>query len=318
LFSSNIRFLSIFLKADSMTLVSRSLRAFIVVADELHFGRAARRLHMSQPPLSQQIRQLEEDVGATLFTRTTRSVQLTPAGRLLLEHARRLVADADLAVRAVGRLARGEEGRLTLGFTHSTVYQVLPDVLAAFRARFPRIDLDLKQFTSGTLVEGVRTGRVDVALVRLSPSMQDPELCSQLVVRDRMMLVMPADHALARRKTVPVKALDGIPFVAYSAEESRYFHELVERLVGHHGIRPRIVHNSFMPTMLALVEARMGLALVPASAVSQRGAVLAARRLGGVQDDLDLASLHCIWRRDASNPVVRAFVEVLLQRRAAA
>ncbi len=301
-----------------MTLVSRSLRAFIVVADELHFGRAARRLHMSQPPLSQQIRQLEEDVGATLFTRTTRSVQLTPAGRLLLEHARRLVADADLAVRAVGRLARGEEGRLTLGFTHSTVYQVLPDVLAAFRARFPRIDLDLKQFTSGTLVEGVRTGRVDVALVRLSPSMQDPELCSQLVVRDRMMLVMPADHALARRKTVPVKALDGIPFVAYSAEESRYFHELVERLVGHHGIRPRIVHNSFMPTMLALVEARMGLALVPASAVSQRGAVLAARRLGGVQDDLDLASLHCIWRRDASNPVVRAFVEVLLQRRAAA
>ncbi|WBY03125.1 LysR family transcriptional regulator [Ramlibacter tataouinensis] len=300
-----------------MALVSRALGAFVVVAEELHFGRAARRLHMSQPPLSQQIRQLEEDVGATLFTRTTRSVQLTPAGRLLLDRARRLAADADAAVKAVGRLARGEEGSLTLGFTHSTVYRVLPQVLEAFRARLPNVELELKQFTSGLLVEGVRTGRVDVALVRLSPSMLDTELRAQEIVRDRMMLLMPADHPLARLDAVPVKALEGLPFVAYSAEDSRYFHEVVERVFARHEVRPRIVHESFLPTMVALVEARMGLALVPAPAVAQREGVLTVRPLAGVEDGLDLASLHCVWRRDASNPVVRAFVEVLLQQNTA-
>ena len=297
-----------------MALVSRALNAFLVVAEELHFGRAARRLHISQPPLSQQIRQLEDDVGATLFIRTTRSVQLTPAGRLLFDHARRLVADADAAVRAVQRLARGEEGSLTLGFTHSTVYRVLPQVLEAFRAQLPQVVLELKQFTSGLLVEGVRAGRVDVALVRLSTSMLDPELEAEVIVRDRMMLLMPADHPFARMDAVPVQALDAVPFVAYSAEDSRYFHEVVESLFTHHAIRPRIVHESFLPTMVALVEARMGLALVPAPAVPQRDGVLAARPLAGVEGGLDLASLHCVWRRDASNPVVRAFVEVLRQR----
>jgi len=297
-----------------MVLVSRGLQAFIAVAEELHFGRAARRLHISQPPLSQQIRQLEDEVGAALFTRTTRSVQLTPAGRLLLDHARRLAAEADAALRAVRRLARGEQGSMTLGFTHSTVYQVLPRALQAFRARLPQVDLELKQFTSGLLVEGVRTGRVDVALVRLSPSMHDPELQAEVVVRDRMMLLMPADHPLARLKAVPVDALEGMPLVAYSPQDSRYFHEVVHALFTRHALSPRIVHESFLPTMVALVEARMGLALVPAPAVPQRDGVLAARPLAGVEEGLDLASLHCVWRRDASNPVVPAFVEVLLQR----
>jgi len=296
-----------------MPLVSRALKAFVVVAEELHFGRAARRLHLSQPPLSQQIRQLEQEVGATLFTRTTRSVQLTPAGRLLFDRARQLLADADAAVRGAQRLARGEAGRMTLGFTHSTVYAVLPRALQVFRARYPDVELELKQLTSGLLVEGVRSGRVDLALVRLSASMADPDFDSTVVARDPMLLAMAPDHPLARLDAVPVEALDGLPFVGYSAEDSRYFHEVVEALCTRHGVRPNVVHRSFLPTLVALVEARMGAALVPAPAVSHRDGVLAARPLAGVDAGLAQADLHGVWRRDNANPVVRSFVEVLLE-----
>ena len=296
-----------------MPLLSRGLAAFIAVAEELHFGRAARRLHISQPPLSQQIRQFEEEVGATLFSRTTRSVQLTAAGRLMLEHARRLMLDADATVKTVQRLARGEAGSMTLGFTHSTVYDVLPKVLRVFHARLPDVDLDFKQFTSGLLVEGVRSGRVDVALVRWSPSMRDPDLEAEIVSRDRMLLLMPADHELAALEAVPMAAIDGVPFIGYSAEDSRYFHEVVDSLCARHQVRPRIVRESFLPTMLALVEARMGLALVPAAAVPMLDRGLAARPLAHVVEALDFADLHCVWRRDNANPVVRAFTEMLLE-----
>jgi DNA-binding transcriptional LysR family regulator len=311
LLASNIKFGGIIPSSDSMPLVSRGLSAFLVVAEELHFGRAARRLHMSQPPLSQQIRQFEEEVGATLFTRTTRSVQLTAAGRLLLERGRQMVVDADAAVRAAQRLGRGEAGRMTLGFTHSTVYEVLPRALQAFRARYPDVDLDLKQFTSGLLVEGVRAGRVDLALVRLSPSMMEPEFDTAIVARDPMLLVMPADHPLARFAAVPVRALEGLPFVGYSAEDSRYFHEVVEAMFSRYGVRPQVVHTSFLPTLVALVEARMGVALVPAPAVPRRDGLLVARPLAGVDPGLALAELHCVWRRDNANPVVRSFLGVL-------
>ena len=295
-----------------MALTSRSLQAFLVLAEELHFGRAARRLHMTQPPLSQLIRQFEHEVGAVLLTRTTRSVQLTPAGRLLFERGRQLLADSEAAVRAAQRLARGEAGRMTLGFTHSTVYELLPRALQAFRGCYPDVELELRQFTSGLLVEGVRVGRVDAALVRFSPSMQDPELHCVVVARDPMLLVMPSDHPLARLAAVPVTALHGVPFIGYSAEDSRYFHEVVEDLFTRHGVRPEVVHTSFLPTLVALVEARMGVALVPAPAVPRGASALAARPLAGVEDGLDRADLHCVWRGDNANPVVRSFVDVLL------
>lgn len=296
-----------------MHLISRHLQAFLVVAEELHFGRAARRLHMSQPPLSQQIRHFEHLVGAELLTRTTRSVQLTPAGRLLVEHARRLSQDADHAVRVVQRLARGQAGSMTLGFTHSTVYEVLPRALQAFRSHFPEVELDLRQLTSGLLVDGVRAGRVDLALVRLSPSMHDPELTWSVVARDQMLLVMPADHPLTKLERVPLDALHGIPFIGYSAEDSRYFHEVVQTLCHSLSVQPKVVQASFLPTMLALVEARMGLALVPDTAVPRSDTRIVARALDKVTKDLDRAELHAVWRRDNANPITNTFVEMLLR-----
>jgi DNA-binding transcriptional LysR family regulator len=292
-----------------MTLIARSVKAFITVAEELHFGRAAQRLHMSQPPLSQQIREFENAVGATLFLRTTRSVQLTPAGKLMLERSRQLVADANEAVYAARQLASGETGSMTLGFTHSTIYRVLPQVLVAFRRQAPGVRLDLKQHTSDVLIDGLRTGRIDVALARLSSSMmEDFEVA--VVARDPMVLVMPANHPLAARRAVPVKALHGLPFIGYSQDGARYFHELVESIFAAGGVRPEVKYASILPTLLALVEAGMGLALMPESAASSRSNALESRPLVMPGSRAE-AVLYSAWKRDNANPAVAAFVNIL-------
>lgn len=300
-----------------MPLLSRSLRAFVTVAEDLHFGRAARRLHISQPPLSQLIRQFEQELGATLFTRTTRNVQLTPAGKAMLERARRLTVEADAALVAVQRTARGEAGSLTLGFTHSTVYGILPRTLGAWRSRYPDVALDLKQLTSDLLLEGVRSGRIDVALARVSPELADPELRAALVAREPMLLVMPAGHELAALDAVPVQALQGLPFLHYAPEGSRYFHDLVEGIFAAAELRPAIAHMSILPTLLALVEAGMGLALVPAAAVPQHDGPLVSRPLAGAGETAR-ATLCCVSRGDNANPALAGFMQVLQEHPPAA
>ncbi|NMM81998.1 LysR family transcriptional regulator [Acidovorax sp. SRB_14] len=291
-------------------LLSRALLAFVAVAEELHFGRAAQRLHISQPPLSQQIRQFEEELGAALLVRTTRSVQLTPAGRLLLERARQLIAEAEAAQHAVQRTARGEAGHLTLGFTHSTVYRVLPDALQAYRTHYPAVALDLRQMTSDVLIDGVRSGRIDAALVRLSPTMEGPDLASRVVARDPLVLALPVGHALADMERVPVEALHGLPWVGYQADGARYFHELVESVFALARVRPEVQHLSILPTLLALVEAGMGAALVPASAVQGHAGRLVYRWLDGATPPAH-AVLSCVWRADNLNPATARFIALL-------
>jgi DNA-binding transcriptional LysR family regulator len=293
-----------------MTLLARSVKAFIAVAEELHFGRAAQRLHMSQPPLSQQIRELENAVGAALFLRTTRSVQLTPAGKLMLDRARQLVADANEAVHAAQQLASGEIGSMTLGFTHSTVYRVLPKVLVAFRQQAPGVRLDLKQQTSDVLIDGLRAGRIDVVLARLSPAMME-DFEVKVVARDPMVLVMPAHHPLAASRRVRVNALEGMPFIGFSPDGARYFHELVAAIFAAAGVQPEMKYASILPTLLALVEAGMGLALVPESAASSRPGVLVSRPLASAKGERAEAILYAAWRRDNANPAVSAFTGLI-------
>lgn len=298
-----------------MTLVARSVRAFIAVAEELHFGRAAQRLHMSQPPLSQQIREFESAVGAALFLRTTRSVQLTPAGKLLLERVRQLVADANEAVHAAQQLDSGETGSMTLGFTHSTVYRVLPRMLVAFRQQAPGVRLDLKQQTSDMLIDGLRAGRIDMVLARLSRSMmEDFEVA--VVARDPMVVVMPVDHPLAASRRVRVGALQGMPFIGFSPDGARYFHELVASIFATAGVQPDMKYASILPTLLALVEAGMGLALVPESAASSRPGVLVSRPLAVPGGERPEAILYGAWRRDNANPAVATFATMIGAHRA--
>lgn len=293
-------------------MLSRNLLAFVAVAEELHFGRAAQRLHISQPPLSQQIRQFEQEIGAPLLVRTTRSVQLTPAGRLLLERARQLMAEADAALHAVRRHARGDEGVLTLGFTHSTVYRVLPRALQAFREAFPDVVLQLRQLTSDVLVEDVRHGRLDVALLRFSASMDGTDLQTRVVTHDPMVLVLSLGHPLAALPRVPVQSLQGLPWVGYEPQGARYFHELEARVLASAQVQPHVQYHSLLPTLLALVEAGMGAALVPASAVQGVAGRFEWRELALPEGCAPLdAVLSCVWSADNCNPVVQRFLSCL-------
>lgn len=291
-----------------------ALRLFVVVAEELHFGRAAVRLHMAQPPLSQQIRQLEEFLGTRLFTRTTRSVQLTLAGRVLLEHARQLLADAQTAESAIRQVAEGRVGSVALGFTSSAAYRVLPRILADYRGAYPDVETVLRELTTDVQIADLRAGKLDVAIVRADHSIVDPELQSFELERESMLMAMRHDHPLTRFDVIPLRELDGLSMVGFSPKLSQYFRNLCARVFLSAGVQPRIEQESVLPTMLALVEAGMGPALVPASAAEMRASRVVYRPLAPVRHTRAgpvEAILHCVWPRSADNPAAQALVEML-------
>jgi DNA-binding transcriptional LysR family regulator len=289
-----------------MPLSLRALRSFVVLAEELHFGAAAERLHMTQPPLSQQIRQLEAALATELFSRTTRSVQLTVAGKVLLERARRLLADCDAMADEVKRAARGEVGRLVLGFPYTAAYRLLPRAIALYKQRYPDVELDLRDKLSNDLLADLRSRRLDVALVRANAAMLGNDLECTLAAREEMVLAVPRSHALAQLEVVPIARLEGVPFIGFAGQGSRYFRESLENIFAAGRIRPHITQESVLPTVLALVEAGLGVALVPASVTRMHSDELVYRPISGV-GEAGIAALHCVRRKDEASPVVLNF-----------
>ncbi|MBO1114484.1 LysR substrate-binding domain-containing protein [Bordetella petrii] len=302
---------------DAISLFSRQARAFIAVAEELHFGRAAQRLHISQPPLSQQVRQFEEQMGMPLLVRNTRSVQLTLAGAQLLASLRQILHDSEAALIRAGRAARGELGALTVGFTSSAAYKVLPDIVARYRDACPGIELSLVERESAELLDSLLAERIDIALMRRHDALDDPRLLFDVAEREPLVAALPARHRLARRPSIALQDLHGQDLVGFSASGSRYFHELLAKLFAQAGVRPHVVHQSVLPTILALVEANVGLALVPASVTGLRGSAVRYRPLAG-GGQAAMSTLFAVRRHDGRNPAVAGFMNLLLPRRAAA
>ena len=289
---------------------TRALQIFIAVAEELHFRKAAERLHMTQPPLSMQIKQLEKWIGVDLLSRTTRSVQLTPAGKELQQRATRLLAEFEEMAEAVRRVGRGDVGSLSLGFPASTMFDILPNLLAIQQNRYPQVALNLKESPSPELLESLRARELDVALVRTSPLSMEPDLEYILAARESMVVALPSSHPLARLDTIPIQRLNRIPLIGFAAKGSRYFQELVRQIFEAHQLQPLIVHESVVPTILALVEAGLGLAIVPASMATLKTTELTYRPLSGAHG-LDISTLYCVWRRADCTPVVKNFAEIV-------
>lgn len=293
-----------------MTLPLDALRYFVAVAEELHFGLAAQRLHMTQPPLSQRIRQLEDALRVPLFKRTTRSVELTAAGQVLLVRARALLqaaADAEQATQGAGK---GESGPLRLGFTSSAAYRVLPAALARFTAAYPQVRLEMREKVSVELAEDLMSHRIDVALLRPMPGREYAGLETIAVDREPLVVVAPRGHAFAELQSVPVRKLDGEPILGFSAEHSPYFHKVLIDLFTGAGIRPCLRTDSVLPTLLALVEAGLGIAVVPESATVLRERQLVYRKLRGAPPRLH-AELNCLRRTGDDTPVAANFIACL-------
>ncbi|HEY8582204.1 MAG TPA: LysR substrate-binding domain-containing protein [Capillimicrobium sp.] len=285
----------------------RHLRAFVAVAEELHFGRAAKRLHIAQPPLSQQIRRLEAELGVTLLHRSTRRVELAPAGQVLLARARELLADAEATVEDTRRAARGEFGRLAIGFTGSATYALLPSLAAALRERLPGVVLDLRgEMLTPAQVEGLADGSLDLALLR--PPVEHPDLVVEVVRREPLVVAVPASHPLAQAPAIALEDLADEPFVLYPSHFRSVVHQAVAETCARHGFQPRCaVEASETSTLVSFVAAGVGVSLVPASVQRMTVAGAVYRPLARETVEVELA----VARRRAATPVVERSLEVL-------
>lgn len=286
------------------------LRCFVVVAEELHFGRAAARLHMTQPPLSRQIQLLEHHVSAQLLERSSRSVRLTSAGRSFLPEARAILRLAESASLAARRVGRGEAGTVTIGFTASSGYRFMPELIAACRKRLPDVELTLKEMVTMEQIDALASGRLDIALLRPHASIEDFE--SVRVVREPLVVALPETHPLANGRLPTLMDFDHAPVVMYSPIEARYFHDLVAGTFANAGVHPEYrQYTSQIHSMLALVRAGLGTALVPEAATSLRFDGVAFRSLRKARAARPV-ELFIAWKRDNDNPARQNVLDTCL------
>lgn len=282
-------------------------RSFIAVAEELHFGRAAISLNMTQPPLSRQIQKLEREVGVELLERDKRKVVLTPGGRAFLVEARKLVSAAERAPHTARLIAQGSTGIIRIGFTAASGYSLLGPLLREVAEALPGVDVELQELVTSEQVQALANGDLDLGLAR--PPVDAERFESRLLFSENLRLAVPAGHPLdSLDRPVTAADLRGAPLIMHSPTKARYFYDLAVRLVPieHHNV----VHTvSQILTMVALVAAGRGVAIVPESARLLQLEGVSYLRLDGVGSDT--VELHAIWNRDSTNPALERLLELL-------
>jgi DNA-binding transcriptional LysR family regulator len=291
----------------------RHLRYFVAVAEERHFGRAARRLQIAQPPLSRQIQALERELGFDLFDRRARRVELTPGGEALLTHVRGVFDSLEEGIQAARRAAKGETGRISVGYPSSLAYSGLTDLLRAFRARSPEVDVVVHEMPPQESLSALRERRIDVGFVRAS--VDDPLISAERVRREPLMVALPADHPLASRKRIALSLLANEPFVSFPRARGAAYFDQIMRLCHAAGFTPRIVQEAVQLDMASLIAAGFGVGIVPASMQEAARSGMTLRPIVGSPK----TELFVAWRSNDASPVLRDFLAVVrdvdLQRR---
>lgn len=296
--------------SEIMKLDGRLLVSFCVLAEELHFGKAASRLSVSQPPLSRQIRQLEEWVGTPLFVRSTRSVSLTAAGAVMYEQARRICADMEYMLQTSRQIARGSTGSLSIGVTPSAANSPLVESLHAFRRDHPGIQLDLQEMDSIRMTDALLSRQLDIALMR--PIIRSDKIQTTTVYEEPIGLVTRTDYVVGG-KTVRLTDIVRHPLVGYDESVSPYFAAMLTEVFAGTGVTPNIVQKSRLPSILTLVEAGVGLAIVPQSMARSRADILSWVPIA--DNNVHIAKIVLAFERAASNPVIHQFVGSLLRKK---
>lgn len=285
----------------------RHLRYFVTLAEELHFRRAAERLHIAQPPLSQQIRQLEIELGFSLFHRTKRKVQLTQAGLVFLEEAQQILRQLEQAIQIGRQTSRGEIGQLAIGFVSSAAYNVLPKILRTFRTCLPGVVLELRELTTFQQVQWLREGRIDVGFIR--PPIEETGFHTETIFREPLVVALPETHPLATKLNLSLASLCSEPFILFSRINAPGLYDTIISLCQQAGFSPMVVQEAIqMQTIVSLVAAEMGVAIVPASLqhLQRTGVVYKI-----VQELTTEVPLNMIWRQDDISPTVQRFIEVV-------
>lgn len=294
------------------------VRSFVAVAEELHFGRAAERLRMTQPPLSRQIQKLEKAVGAQLLERDNRRVALTGAGAAFLDEAYRMLNLVESAGDLARRVDAGAAGVVRLGFTAVSAISILGPLLRRLTVELPDVEVRLSERVTLAQVDGIRHGEIDIGLAR--PPFDTELLSSRVISREPLMAVLPQGHPLAEldRPLTP-QDFEGQPVIGYHPQQSRYFHELSVRFLAN--AHPRIeqrVHQVLTAMLLVSAERGVGFVPVSASSLHVEGVVFRPIEHGGGDTRLDKdperpVELHAIWARGSVSPVVRRVLDAIIE-----
>ena len=285
----------------------RHLRHFIAVAEEMHFGRAAERLFMAQPPLSQSIRQLEMEIGCALFERTSRRVALTPAGEVFLVDARQILALTEAAAISARRAAKGEAGWLGIGFSASASYDLLPDVLRAFRDTYPAVELLLYEQNAAEQADALRGRTIHLGIAR--PSIDEPGVVREIIAREPFIAAIPEGHPLAALTEITLSSLATESLILFPRLPKPSYGDTVLALCESAGFTPRAAQEvREMQTAISLVAAGIGIALVPEPVQNLRRAGVAYRPLSEPSARTELTAAY---RADDISPVLRNFITVL-------
>lgn len=282
----------------------RQLRYFIAVAEELHFRRAAARLHISQPPLSQQIARLEQELGCRLLSRTRRRVELTAAGEAFLRDARAMLDELDVAVATARRIEAGQAGLLRVNFVGSALLSIVPGIIQRFRRGRPNVEIELRERSTLEQLRALSGGLVDVGLVR-PPIDTDDVLAAEVVMRERTVAAIPSGHPLARRARISLRSLAAEPLILFPREQAPGFHDLLTGRLAATGTSPHVVQYApEMTTIIGLVAAGIGVSPVPASVARLGLDGVTYRPLTGAPD----TELLAVTRASDDSPLVAAFV----------
>ncbi|MDY7578076.1 LysR family transcriptional regulator [Herbaspirillum sp. RTI4] len=290
----------------------RQLRYFIAVAEEKHFGRAAVRLHMTQPPLSQTIQALEDALGTLLFTRTKRSVSLTAAGEALLPEAQRLLLQTAALPDLVRRAAGGAAGVLSLAFISSADYSILPPLLQQFRARYPQVRIELREATSDVQLDQLGEGKIDAGLLLPPLSDKIKRTLDYLPVLSEPLIAVVPTGALPGTGPIALRQLADLPLIIFPRRIAPGFHDTIMSCFRDADVVPDIGQEAIqMQTIVGLVSAGMGMALVPQSVSNLRRPGVDYRSLRGATP---LIETGLAWRRDNPSPVLRAFLDLIREQ----
>lgn len=292
----------------------RHLRYFVAVAEELNFRRAAERLSMAQPPLSQQIRDLEEELGVLLFERTHRSVQLTAAGKVFLEDATRLLAQSEQAIQRAQRANKGELGKLTIGYTSLILCRLFPDILRLHRSLFPDVELILQDMVTFEQMQQLYTNTLDISFATHASfaitAMEQEMLAQEPILFEPLVAALPENHPLAHRSSISLSALAHESWIWFARPFDPTTYDYMMRLFEQVGFRPRVTQEiSQQQIIIGLVAAGFGISMVPKSAARQENG-------GGVVyldlvDPTPRVEFNVVWRREDSSPILHEFLQTV-------
>jgi DNA-binding transcriptional LysR family regulator len=289
----------------------RHLRYFVAVADALHFGRAAAQLGVSQPPLSQQIRALEDLLGVRLFERSSRKVALTEAGRVFLDQARATLAQAEHAIDVAKRAARGDFGKLAIGFNPSAPFvPAVARAIFAFRQLYPDVRIELLELSPGAQVAALAAGDIDISFLRSpTPPVVPPGIVATHVLEERLFIAMRSDHRLARKTSLSFRDLHGEPMIFYARDQKGSFATNFLEMLHAEGVDPLVAQDvREISTMFGLVVAGLGVAVLAESLCALQPAGLAYRALRGKKA---ISSLWILSAKDAEGLAARQFLTIL-------